>query len=147
MLKFFFNLYFQYALDNETEKETITSTFNLGYYSSNKKANDAISIYKSKPGFCEHDLDCFKIQRFGVKFENDIDKEQVDLFELSYEEENAEYDEWTLFGVFSTEKLAKEEQLKQQVKRRYKNNIDGFYINKWKVNICSSWQEGFDKIL
>lgn len=146
MLKFFFNLYFQYALDSGTEKKPITSTFNLGYYSSKKETDDAISIYKSKPGFCEHDLGCFKVQKFGVRFETDVDKEQVELFELSYEEENGEFDEWTVFGIFSTEKLAREEQLKQQVKRKYKNNFDNFYINKWKVNNRSSWQEGFDKI-
>lgn len=146
MQKYFFNLYFQYELNSKKTGETLTSTFNLGYYSSYKKAIDAISFYKNKPGFCKHNLSCFKIQKFGVKFENDVDKEQVDLFELTFEKDYGEYSEWTLFGVFSSEKSAREGQLKQQIKRKYKNNTDGFYIGKWKVNDISSWLEGFDNI-
>ncbi len=147
MIKYFFNLYFQYKLSDETTEENLTSTFNLGYFSSKKKAIEAISFYKTKPGFSGFDLNCFKIQKFGVHFESEISKEQVELYELSFESDNlVEDSEWVLFGIYSSEELAREELLRQQKKRKYKCNTNGFNIEKRKVNKDLSWKEGFDKI-
>ena len=143
MLKYFFNLYFQYEI-TEKENEKRLSTFNLGYFSTRKKAKNKILYYKDKPGFNKFPLDCFKIQKFGVRFSESIKKEYVDLYELSYEFENkAGEDEWILFGVYSSMELAENEREKQQKKCKY--SVDGFYIAKWKVDADFLWKEGFDR--
>ncbi|MDR1939356.1 MAG: hypothetical protein LBQ40_00990 [Clostridiales bacterium] len=86
MLKYFYNLYFQYEITNDKSKNDLTSTFNIGYFSTNKKAKEIIELYREKPGFKEHDMDCFKIQKIGVNFVDDTkNKEGTILYELSHE--------------------------------------------------------------
>ncbi len=146
MIKYFFNLYFQYELSDKTD-ESLTSTFHLGYFSSKKRAMEAISFYKTKPGFCDFELSCFKIYKFGVHIDKEILKDEVKLYELSFESDIlSEESEWVIFGVYSTEILAREEMLRQQKKRKYMRNKNGFHIEKWKVDKDLSWKEGFDKI-
>ena len=147
MLKFFFNLYFQY--DNiSVSEERQFSTFNLGYFSTQKKAKDAILVYKDQPGFNKFTLNCFKIQKFGVNFsKKNIDKSQVELYELSYENVEIEgQSEWTLFGVYASWDLANVEKGKQQKKRKYRSHVEGFHIERWKVDVDLSWKEGFELV-
>ncbi len=145
MLKFFFNLYFQYDIESD-QYDVHSSTFNLGYFSSYKNAQNAISFYKDKPGFNEFELNCFKIQRFGVKFAKCINNKKIDLYELSHEYlDKDSLSEWTLFGVYSSLELALIEQGKQSKKRKYRTSIEGFHIEKWKVDEDFSWKEGFER--
>ena len=53
------------------------------------------------------------------------------------------FDEVRIIGVYSSKKKAKENLLKYQYKEGFKSHIDGFYIEKWKVDNDFEWREGF----
>ncbi len=144
MTKYFFNLYFQY--NENVEQEEFSSVFNLGYFSSYKKAKETIQLYAGKPGFKEFDEQCFKIQKFGVKFDNEnIDKTKVILYELSHVFTDSDgITEEILFGVYSTMLMAKAMLTKQKKKRSFKGKTEGFHIAKWRVDVDLAWEEGFD---
>ena len=147
MIKYFYNLFFQYDLVGENDNRGLSSCFNIGYFSSIKKAKEIINLYKEKEGFKNFSIECFKIQQFGVFFNAiNIQKENQILYELTHEYENFDGDtEWTLFGVYSTKELAEEQQFKQARKRKYRQYLNGFHIEKWRVNTDLAWVEGFNR--
>jgi hypothetical protein len=146
MIKYFYNLYFEYDVTIDLSGEKPKGSFSIGYFSSNKKAEEIIAFYKDKPGFSQHPIECFKIQKTGVKFDHEIkNKTGIVLYELSHEFELKDgEDEWTIFGVFNSEENAQKEQQKQTKKRKYSAFQSGFNISKWKVDIDLEWQEGFE---
>ena len=45
MLKYFYNLYFQYRIDDDN----LSNTFNIGYFSTEKRAKELISVIRENP--------------------------------------------------------------------------------------------------
>lgn len=146
MLKYFYYLYFQYEVEKDAEGMPVHSTFNLGYYSTKKKAIDKIAKYKNLVGFKEHPITCFKIVKQGIQFDMEIeDKSLVEIHELSHEYEDEEgYDYPTIFGIYSTKEKAQLELDKQKMKSPYKNYPNNFFISTIKVDSeITGWEEGF----
>ena len=139
MIRFFYNVYFQYMLKNH-----FSSYFDIGYFTTMTNARNEILHYKGKPGFNEYDPDCFSIQKIGVKIDNNNDKENIKLFVLTCEKEIDYGIEWTNFGAFSSYSAAAHELEKQKNKRLYKMAV--FNIDEWIPNKYIEWQEGFNKI-
>lgn len=147
MIKYFYNLFFQYDSTDGEGNGGLSSYFNIGYFSSEKKAKEILTQYKEKEGFKNFSVEGFQIQKFGVFFnKEEIQKENQILYELTYEYENIDGDtEWTLFGVYSTKELADKERNKQERKRKYSKYPKGFHIEKWRVNSDLEWEEGFNR--
>ena len=109
MLKYFYNLYFEYPT-----YEDFMSTFDLGYYTTQGKAKQKIDFYKEKPGFKDFDTSCFHIKKIGVHFGECVDKDKAVLHIVTCEKEIDGGYEWTDFGAFATYCEAEEEMKKQK---------------------------------
>ncbi|MCK9480123.1 MAG: hypothetical protein M0R40_11625 [Firmicutes bacterium] len=146
MIKYFYNLYFEYDETIDLSGKMQKSSCNIGYFSSKKKAKEIITSYKDKPGFNQYPIECFKIQKIGLKFDHEIgNKTGIALYELSHEFEFEKgKDEWTIFGVYNSEVNAQKEQHQQMKKRKYATLQSGFNIAKWKVDVDFEWKEGFE---
>ncbi len=107
MRKYFYELLYEYS------DECGDHTLQIGYFSTHKKAQNICDVIKSKPGFCDHNGK-FIISKFAVNFNYEVrDKSEVNLYELSHEYQDDEgFDNWVIFGVFSSLKEA--EKLKKK---------------------------------
>lgn len=144
MLKYFFHLFFQYEVEKDPQGEPVTSIFNLGYFSTKEKAKEKINEYKNIIGFKDYSIDCFKIKKYRVNFTSEIiDKGSVDVYELTHEYEDDEYDYYNFFGLYESEEEAEKAKLKLIKTRKFSKYPDGFYIAKWAVDRDFSWLEGF----
>lgn len=146
MLKYFYNLYFEY--EQNVGGKIFESSLNIGYFSSKKMTDEIVLALKDKSGFSDYPIECFKVQKTGVRFEYTLNnKTGVELYELSHEFETTDGEsEWTIFGLFSSEKNAKAQQNIEQKKRKYAKATNGFNISKWKVDVDFEWKEGFNII-
>lgn len=140
MLRYFYNLYFQY----ETAEENISNIFNIGYFSTKKRAIEILNSLKSKVGFNQYSVECFKISKLGMHLNSEIkDKSGLILFELAHDYEVDEIINWTIFGIYQSKEDAQIEILKQKSKKPYKFFTNGFHINIWIVDKQIEWQDGF----
>lgn len=72
----------------------------------------------------------------------------VYLLEHSYPVgEDKFFDEVRIIGLYSTKRKAKEALLNYQCKVGFKSHIDGFWIEKWKVDDNFQWVDGFVTIM
>ncbi len=141
MLKFFYNLYFQY-----TTAENQRSELNIGYFSTYKKARSVIETYKSLPGFKNYSVDNFKIQKFGVRCRENGKKSGKPLYQLSFEEDITVFEsEWIIFGMYDSYKAARLAQRFYENKRKYKDHPERFTIAKWIVDKNKEWSFGFSE--
>lgn len=117
--------------------------FNIGCFSSKKKAKEALSLVKDKPGFCSSNGK-FVITGVRVYFPREIpDKESVALFGLFHEFLDADgFDNYTTWGPFATEEEAQEVLESSRGSYPYNEYPDGFTVYDIKVNLCG-WTEGF----
>ena len=147
MIQYFYYLEFKYEVDKDKLNDSIFSTFSLGYFSSKKKALEKIEFYRNIVGFNKHPVDCFKIVKMGVQFENKIiNKSIISLYELYHEYyvENEDYDVTNIVDLYESEKKAKAA-IKKYVKvKPYKLYPDNFQIFAIEVDCkIDSWAEGF----
>ena len=137
MRKYFYELLYEYF------DEYGRHDLQIGYFSAHKKAQRICDEIRSKPGFCDHNGE-FIISKFAVDFDCEVrDKSEVVLYELSHEYQDDEgYDNWVIFGVFSS--LDEAERVKEEMAAiaPYNKLPDGFCISDCKVDIAG-WLEGF----
>ena len=144
MLKYFYFLYFQY-FDKLNNPSTF---FNLGYFSTKKNAMKTMDFYRNLEGFRQHPTSCFHIIRQGVRFDYDIVKSGITLFELCYDE-NDGYDEEntkTIFGLFKNKSDAKKQKNKELKNKKF-NIKNNYSINRIIIDHCiTGWEDGFTSI-
>lgn len=139
MLKYFYKLYYEYS-----PEAGYMNQFDIGYFVTPKDARKAILQRKDKPGFKEHGVDGFKIQKVGVRFKNFTDKQSVKFYELSCEKESKDepyYYEDTFFGLFETYEEALAEQQRNQNKTAFRDAE--FTIEECQAGMKLCWIEGF----
>lgn len=145
MIKYFYFLYFQYFQEDGSP----SNFFQLGLYSSKKKAQESICFFKDLVGFNKHPLSCFHIKRVKVNFNEEFKcKSDIYLYKLSYSDSDG-YDQitnTTLFGYFEKRKFAIMERDKQLQTKKFSNK-SFFNIEKIKIDENSKlWDEGFTPI-
>lgn len=141
MKKQFFDLYYRYV-DNKEENHFLK----IGYFSNYDQIQCAIQLLKNKPGFIDHN-GCFESKKYEVDFSyttSTIRKKEIILYELSleYEDEN-EYDNFEILGLYSTYNEAKRSRSKFIHTVDSKNKSAKLYIAKCTVDLCG-WTEGFE---
>ena len=139
MTTFLFELNFVYQNDDGNHY------FQIGYFSSEQKAREAIQRLQSKPGFVNY-KDGFCCKKVEVEIRNDdVNIVQTTFYELSYEKFNDEdeYDYFEVFGVYSSYSLALEKQQELLQSNRKIYSVEGFTIAPFDVD-CIGWTEGFD---
>ncbi len=136
-IRYFYDVHYEYKNANDQDY------FHIGYFSSLKKAKDAIDTVKDQPGFKDSGGK-FETNKFAVIFPYDVpDKSKVTLYEVSHEYEDAEgYDNWIIFGVYATKEEAEAELAKERLKLPYKKYPDGFLLTDIQINLLG-WREGF----
>ena len=142
MKKYFYNLSFNYEIENE---EDIASSFNIGYFSSLAQVKKAIEKLKNQPGFCDYPISCFVAKKRVVNFtKNILSKSKLSIYVLSHEYMTDDYSSiWTEFGLFENKHAAIVELDKQKKKKPYCDHIEDFDISRWRVDQDIQWQEGF----
>ena len=117
--------------------------FHIGYFSCLENANHAIDSVKHQPGF-DTSGGSFETTKIAVTFkENNVEKRGCTLYELSHEFLDDEgYDNFTIFGLFSTYDEALQCQRREEEKAPYRSFPDGFVLSEVKVDVIG-WQEGF----
>jgi len=147
MLYFFYHLYFKHETDKDEEGNSITNTYNIGYFSTKAKAENQIQVSRNLPGFRDHLIDCFKIEKLGVNFEVPIkDKSLVDFYVLSHEYYDGEYDRPITFPPFATKKEAMNKKKELEKIKPYCDHLDDFFLDKHCVDRDNGWPGGFRKI-
>ena len=138
MRKYFYELNYHYI-----DKNNDDHYFLIGYFSTLQKANLAIKEVQNQPGFKDHD-GAFEIEKFSVNFEKDIiEKSGLILYELSHEFLDSDgYDNFIIFGLYSTYEEAKKAQTKKEKEHPYAEMKEGFLIAESEVDLCG-WTEGF----
>ncbi len=150
MIKYFFKLFFQYEVEKDEDGKPVTSTFDLGLYSTRKKAEERIPYYADKLGFRDYPLNCFHINKVRIKFTDNIqNKSERKLYQLWHEYEIIEkgntYDICHDFGYFSQYEMAIEE----MERLRKSHNIGKQYPNNFEIyeatvdSSITGWNEGF----
>lgn len=145
MKKYFYLVDFQYLTHEKHE-----SFFDLGVFSTKKKAEIKISQSITLPGFNKYGKDYFSITKFGVDFDSNIqNKSNVILYCVFHEYENEVdgFTYWNIFDYFSTKEKANDKikYLKKHSKigKQYPDNFDVIDIQ---VDSYNSWLEGFDEL-
>jgi len=147
MLHYFYYLHFEYEYGKSEEGNPLKNGFAIGYFSTRAKAETQIQFHKNLPGFCDHPLDCFKIEKYGVRFKTKVeDKSLVNIWELSHEYYDGVYDYPTILPPFSTEKEAIEKKEKLKKKKPFCDYPDEFFINEMEVDRYTGWTEGFREL-
>lgn len=146
MFKFIYMLLHEYS-DNKTDKgEKLLHSIELGYFSNKKKAKKVIDKYKTKEGFNEHPIKCFKIKRFLLKTQEYNVKNIYELYH-SYIDKDG-FEEYNYLGVFSDEESALKKQNKLISRhKKYRENAQGFDISEELIDSENViWAEGFEKL-
>lgn len=144
MKKYFFIVYFNYNDDSGMNQ------FDLGIFSSKKKALKKIELVKDKEGFNTYSNDNFLIKKIGVDFSKPIiNKSEIVLYSIYHEymkiEENKEVYYWNFYGLYSDKNKAAEEVMELKLHTRIgKKYPDCFEIVDEKVDNMNSWAEGFN---
>ena len=143
MRKYYYLVTFSYLSDNNEE-----SFFDLGVFSTPINAAQKIEKTKTLTGFNQFGENCYKVIKFGVVFNNTVNKKQgIELYSLSHEYTTTEGTFWTVLDYFSTHKQAQEKMFfLQKHSRLGKKYPDNFEINRVLVDNYNDWSEGFDKI-
>ncbi|MBE6644871.1 MAG: hypothetical protein E7612_05770 [Ruminococcaceae bacterium] len=138
MKKFFYELNFRY-----TDYNNDNHYFLIGYFSSMTNAKQAIEKVRYKQGFKDFE-GIFEIEKFGVNFDKKTtESEEIILYELSHEYLDSKgYDNFTVFGLYSSLEEAQKIQLKKSKQKPYINYPDCFLIAECKIDLCG-WTEGF----
>ena len=138
MKKYFYHLQYVY-----TDSYNDNHYFLIGYFSTLNKTKEAIKSVEDKPGF-SNSGGSFEITKFCVNFDENIyEKSGIILYEASHEYlDNNEYDNVTIFGVYSTYEEAHKIQQENFAKYPYKDFTSGFCIAECKVDLIG-WREGF----
>ena len=145
MIQYFYYLHFQYFLEYDEKNSPIYSGFSLGFLSTHKKALEKIEFYRNIVGFNKHPIDCFKILKTGVRFDEKLkNKEGTVIYRLicDYEAPNGcEY--WEDFGSYSSNEQAEEDMAIIKQQKKYKKHPYEFNIQKWIVDMDFQFVEGF----
>ena len=137
---------YAYFFDTEykfTDQNEDNHYFHIGYFSSKKRAFEAIEKIKGKPGFLDTDGD-FEVSKVRVYFNQpNLKKENCKLFILYHEflDENG-YDNSTVWGPFLTEAEAVEVYNDNKKKHPYCLYLENFEITDQKADLIG-WTEGF----
>lgn len=136
--KYFYQLFYRY-----TDANGENHTFDIGYFSSPEKANNAINALREKIGFNNHSGTFFK-NKFAVCFSNPIEEKSGLILYQSFHEflDDEGYDNTTILGAFATYDEALAEQRKNSDKHPYNKHPEGFEIFEVEVDHID-WQEGF----
>ncbi len=145
MIKYFYLVEYNYLVNKDEE-----SGFNLGIFSTKKKALEKIELSKNLPGFNKYGIENFSITKFGVNFDYDLkNKSNVSLFQIALEwnEDEEDISYYVIFGYYSNLKEANLEMKKLKKHSRIgKKHPNNFEINEMKVDNFNSWSEGFKGI-
>ena len=117
--------------------------FQIGYFSTKENAKKSIDKLREKSGFKDTN-GVFEIDKFSVDFDKiKQDKKDIVLYELSHEYTDSEgYDNFIVFGVYSTYDEAEFIKNKKAQEIPYIDYPEGFLIADSKIDICG-WSEGF----
>ena len=139
MLKYYYYLYFEYNV------EPYGGYFQLGYFSTPKKAREAIEYYVLQKGFSDYGLKYFHINKTGVKISGMSAKHLKELYVLSYEY-NITNDE-TAFVIYAPcETIEECYKIEGDIKktRIYKKYLFDICISKWAIDEITEWLDGFE---
>ena len=135
---YFFDVWYTFKDPNED-----SHSFHIGYFSSKKRAVEAIEKIKDKPGFLDTDGN-FAVSKVRV-YSNQLNlkKENCNLFILNHEflDEDG-YDNYTIWGPFLTEAEATEVYNDNKEKNPYCLYLENFEITDQKADLIG-WTEGF----
>ncbi len=145
MIKYFYLVKFEYLVC-----DAYKAYFNLGVFSTLKLAKKKINMSKGLAGFNQYNYDHFKIIKFSVDFDEDINnKSDVTLFCVTHEYYNEAdgFTYWNIFDYFSTpEKAKKNIKYLKKHSRVGKKHPDNFEIIDIKIDNFNAWSEGFEKL-
>lgn len=134
MKKYFYLVYYRYAYDGKN------STFDLGVFSTKGNAQKKIEMSKKLSGFKKYG-NLFKIIKFAVNFDDDIKKNNINLYYVWYELD----DYYEIFDYFpSYEKAFERIEFYRKHTRIGKKYASLFQISDVVVDDYNSWSEGFD---
>lgn len=135
---YFFDVWYVFQDQNEDNHY-----FHIGYFSSRKKAIEAIESVKYKSGFYDTDGD-FSISRIRVYHnQSNFKKENCNLFILYHEFLDEEgYENSTIWGPFSSNLEAEKAYSENKNKAPYCLHPHNFEICDQKSDLCG-WSEGF----
>ena len=139
------NKYFYQVDYNYVDKNNNSHYFDIGCFSTLKKAKNSIDQLRGKSGFCNSN-GTFDISKFLVRFDKETNfNDTVYLYEVSHEYMDEEgYDNWIVFGVYATYEEAQAVQLEKSIQYPYSENPNGFCIATLEVDLCG-WSEGFSQ--
>jgi len=102
MIHYFYYLYFGYEIGKDKEGKVMKNILEIGFFSSKAKAEEQIHTHKDLPGFRDHPVDCFRIEKHGVRFLSKInDKSLIDLHVLFQEYFDGEFDHITFHQPYA----------------------------------------------
>lgn len=125
-----------------------TKNLNLGLFSSESKAKQKIRKTEKLVGFSDYSIDDFKIQKTAILCGKNVEKSKIKFLYWLYSEiDYDEYTEWKDFGYYYYKRMALKDLAWLISHTRYgKNNKNSFSIEKIKVNLMTSWSEGFSSV-
>lgn len=140
---FLYELSFSRIVD-VLDGENIYSSFTIGYFSSEKRAVEMIERYRSRiEGFNSY-AGAFEINKRRLNGAKQlIDDSAYILWYSEYNEQN-DYDEEYIFGLYDSYILARKSQSKYMRKKAYQNPVD-FNLEEIEINRLA-WQFGFSPI-
>ena len=129
---------------DEITREEIFNTKMLGFFSSEKKCNEAIDYYLTQPGFCEFP-ESFYIEEIEADLD-DFNEEAGEfcqyVYYLTHEWYDGEYDYVTTMGCYSSLEKAKEAEQNYRLDPDLVDHPEGFCIDKYEIDKME-WKEGF----
>lgn len=125
-----------YQLEHKNDKCSMKL---LGFFSSYKLAMEAIKPYLSQSGFKDYPDD-FWIYKCRVRGPRVVPLQEV--FLLSHEYEEGEYNIYHLWGPYSVESIAQKALMQKRRLKAFCPYPDGFVIDCYTLNE-REWKEGF----
>lgn len=118
-----------------------TDTTGIGYFDSERSAQDAIRQLLNQPGFCDFSED-FRMEKLSVP---DIEKTETQSYVYDVWHEwalDADTTYVTFLGVYAKESSAQNRIAKSRRSEKFRKHPDGFGYARNELNQIS-WQEGF----
>lgn len=145
MIKYFYLVTFEYQA-----QEDYIDSFDLGVFSTKKKALEKLNMSINLPGFNQYGIDNFKIEKFGVTFDENIkSKSNIILYCVEHEYENKDdgFSYYCIFDYFpSSNKANLQVEYLRKHSRLGKTYPNNFEVIEVKVDNFNDWSEGFDKL-
>lgn len=131
------------ALIKETD-EKVNNTKLLGFFSSEEKCREVISLYLEQPGFKDfpESFIITKVEADINDFNDIAGKFKNSVYYLSHEWYDGEYDIVSVLGYYSTFEKAQKAEMQYRLEPELQNHQNGFVIDEYKIDEME-WKEGF----